>query len=217
MAIRIIVADDHPFVLLGVQSMLKMHAGVKFVGEAATPAALFSLLQHAPCDVLVTDLSMPDPSGVIEDPLSLIRRIRHAWPQLRIVVMTMLTDTSLLREIVAEGAVIALSKTTSMDELWQAIEASAKGVPYCGRTFIDTRANSQTGRGERDEAPFALRLSPRQVKVVQMFVGGQSIAEIAAALGCHRRTVSRQKREAMMRLGVTSNPGLFFFVHTQLL
>ncbi len=217
MAIRIIAADDHPFVLLGVQSMLKMHAGVTFVGEAGTPTALFALLQHAPCDVLVTDLSMPDPSGVNEDGLSLIRRIRHAWPQLRIVVMTMLTDTSMLREIVAQGAVIALSKSTSMDELWRAIEASAKGVAYRGRTLADTRANSQAERDERDEAPLAPRLSPRQVEVVQMFVGGQSIAEIAAALGCHRRTVSRQNREAMMRLGVTSNPGLFFFARTQIL
>jgi two-component system capsular synthesis response regulator RcsB len=214
MAIRIIVADDHPFVLLGVQSMLKTHAGVTFVGGAASPTALFALLQHAPCDVLVTDLSMPDPSGVTEDGLTLIRRIRHAWPQLRIVVMTMLTDTSMLREIVAEGAVIALSKSTSMDELWQAIEASANGVAYRGRTLIDTYAPPQT---EEDWLPFAPRLSPRQVKVVQMFVGGLSIAEIATALGCHRRTVSRQKREAMMRLGVTSNPGLYFFVRTQLL
>ena len=124
MAIRIILADDHPFVLLGVQSMLKLHAGVTIVGEATTPTALFALLQHAPCDVLVTDLSMPDPSGVNEDGLSLIRRIRHAWPQLRIVVMTMLTDTSMLREIVAQGAVIALSKSTSMDELWRAAKAT---------------------------------------------------------------------------------------------
>jgi DNA-binding NarL/FixJ family response regulator len=148
MAIRIIAADDHPFVLLGVQSMLKMHAGVTFVGEAGTPTALFALLQHAPCDVLVTDLSMPDPSGVNEDGLSLIRRIRHAWPQLRIVVMTMLTDTSMLREIVAQGAVIALSKSTSMDELWRAIEASAKGVAYRPHPCRHTR--QLAGREGRD-------------------------------------------------------------------
>jgi two-component system, NarL family, captular synthesis response regulator RcsB len=93
-------------------------------------------------------------------------------------------------------------------------------VWHIARTLADTRANSQAERDEmdeRDEAPLAPRLSPRQVEVVQMFAGGQSIAEIAAALGCHRRTVSRQKREAMMRLGVTSNPGLFFFARTQIL
>jgi len=48
--------------------------------------------------------------------------------------------------------------------------------------------------------------------VVKLFVSGQSISEIAAALGCHRRTVSRQKREAMVKLGVTNGPGLFSYV-----
>jgi two-component system capsular synthesis response regulator RcsB len=48
-----------------------------------------------------------------------------------------------------------------------------------------------------------------QKTVVRMFVDGRSIAEIAATLGCHRRTVSRQKREAMVKLGVTNDPGLF--------
>ncbi|WP_413232110.1 helix-turn-helix domain-containing protein [Paraburkholderia nemoris] len=45
-----------------------------------------------------------------------------------------------------------------------------------------------------------------------MFVRGQSVSEIAAALGCHRRTISRQKREAMAKLGVANDPGLFAYI-----
>ncbi|MCX4150694.1 MULTISPECIES: response regulator [Paraburkholderia] len=60
--VRVILADDHPFVLLGVRAALEMRAGVAIVGEAATPTSLITLLESTPCDVLVTDLTMPEAS-----------------------------------------------------------------------------------------------------------------------------------------------------------
>ncbi|CAN7186634.1 MULTISPECIES: response regulator transcription factor [Paraburkholderia] len=206
---RIILADDHPFVLLGVRSALDAHVGVSVVGEAITPTLLIELLRSTPCDVLVTDLSMPEPSGAVEDGLSLVRRIRDEWPLLRIVVMTMLTNAAILRAVVSDGAVSALSKTESMDQLWQAIEASRSGGTYLGRSINEALAESWK---EEQEPPPVARLSRLQAEVVKLFVSGQSISEIAAALGCHRRTVSRQKREAMVKLGVTNGPGLFSYV-----
>nr|WP_218905148.1 response regulator transcription factor [Paraburkholderia bryophila] len=207
--LRIILADDHPFVLLGIRAALEMRAGVTIAGEAATPTLLVDLLQSTPCDVLVTDLSMREPRGGAEDGLGLIRRIRRDWPQVRIVVMTTLMNTAILRAIVADGTVSTLGKTESMGELWRAIEASASGDVYVGRSIVDALAHPHDSEPQR---PPASRLSWRQAEVVKRFAGGQSIADIAAALGCHRRTVSRQKREAMAKLGVTNDPGLFSYL-----
>jgi two-component system capsular synthesis response regulator RcsB len=204
--LRIILADDHPFVLLGYRAMLAVHAGVTIAGEAHTPRALIELLQHTPCDVLVTDLSMPDADGGPEDDLALIRRLRRDWPQLRIVAITTLTNPSILRAVVADDAVSALSKAESMDALWQAIEASANGARYLGRSIVDVLA---CPRNDERATPQTVRLSWRETAIIKRLVSGQSIAEIAEALGCHRRTVSRQKRAAMAKLGVTHNPGLF--------
>ncbi|RKF47360.1 DNA-binding response regulator [Paraburkholderia fungorum] len=203
------LADDHPFVLLGVRAALEMHAGVTVVGEALTPGSLIKLLQSTPCDVLVTDLTMPEASGAVEDGLDLVRRIRCAWPSLRIVVMTALTNTEILRAIVSDGAVCTLSKMETTDELWSAIEASGKGEVYVGRSVIEALARP---RDEACDPPSVLPLSRKQAEVVSMFVRGRSIAEIAVALGCHYRTVSRRKREAMTKLGVTNDPGLFAYI-----
>lgn len=190
--------------------MLAARDGVTIVGEARTPTSLLELLQRTPCDVLVTDLAMPDPHRAIEDGPGLVQRIRRNWPLLRVVVITTLTNPSILRAIVSDNALSALSKTESMDELWQAILAGMSGARYLGRTIVEALAQPQD-----DERPpaAALRLSQRQTEVVKRLVSGQSVAEIAAALGCHRRTVNRQKREAMARLGVTNNPGLFSRVY----
>jgi two-component system capsular synthesis response regulator RcsB len=208
--LRIILADDHPFVLLGFRAMLATHAGVTIVGEAATATSLVELLACTPCDLLVTDLSMTEPGAAVEDGLSLVRRIRRDWSQLRVVVVTTLTNASIVRAVVSDEAVSVLGKAESMDELWRAIAASVNGVRYLGSSIVAALAHLQAG--ERAPLP-PLRLSKPQREVVKRLVSGQSISEIAAALGCHRRTVSRRKREAMKRLCVTNNPGLFSRVH----
>jgi two-component system capsular synthesis response regulator RcsB len=207
--LRVILADDHPFVLLGVRAALEMRGNVAVVGEAGTPGALIQLLESTPCDVLVTDLTMPEASGAIEDGLDLVRRIRFGWPPLRIIVMTALTNIAILRAIVSDGVISALSKMETMDELWDAIEASGKGEVYVGRSIIEALVRPPV---DVCDPPPVSRLSRRQAEVVRMCARGRSITEIAATLGCHRRTVSRQKREAMVKLGVTNDPGLFAYV-----
>ncbi|MFM0224749.1 response regulator [Paraburkholderia dipogonis] len=207
--LRIILADDHPFVILGVRAALEMHAGVAVVDEATNPVSLIERLQSTPCDVLVTDLAMPERSGAIADGLNLVRRIRIGWPQLRVVVMTTLANAAILRAIVSDGAVSMVGKAESMDELWQAIDAAQHGETYFGRSIIEALAHPQDPECERPPAP---RLTGKQSEVIRLLVSGQSISDIAAALGCDRRTVTRQKREAMAKLGVANDPGLFSYV-----
>ncbi|APA85848.1 response regulator transcription factor [Paraburkholderia sprentiae WSM5005] len=204
--LRIILADDHPFVLLGLKSTLERREGLSVVGQAQTPTELIALLQHTKCDVLVVDLSMPDPAGEIGDGPGLIRRIRGEWPSLRVVVVTAQTNAAMLRVIAADAAVSVLGKTDSLEELPQAVYDSARGTRYLGHSVVETLA-----RSEQDNGLFvsALLLSKRQTDILRRLVSGESIAQIAAALGCHRRTVSRHKREAMARLGVNDDPALF--------
>ncbi|RKR43191.1 response regulator transcription factor [Paraburkholderia sp. BL17N1] len=207
--IRIILADDHPFVLLGVRAALEMEAGVTVVDQATNPVSLIERLRSTPCDVLVTDLSMPDLSFAVNDGFNLVRRIRGGWPQLRVVVMTTLTNPAILRAIVSDGAVSMVGKAESMDELRQAIMVARDGHAYLGRSIIEALARPHDPECEPPPTP---RLTGKQVEVVRLLVSGQSISEIATALGCDRRTVTRQKREAMAKLGVTNDPGLFSYV-----
>jgi two-component system capsular synthesis response regulator RcsB len=207
--LRIILADDHPFVILGIRAALEMHAGVTVVDEATNPLTLIERLRSTPCDVLVTDLAMPEHSFAIDDGLNLVRRIRTGWPQLRVVVMTTLANAAILRAIVSDGAVSMVGKAESMDELWQAILAARHGETYLGRSIIEALAQPQDPECEQPPAP---RLTGKQAAVVRLLVSGQSISDIAAVLGCDRRTVTRQKREAMAKLGVTNDPGLFSYV-----
>jgi two-component system capsular synthesis response regulator RcsB len=102
-----------------------------------------------------------------------------------------------------------LNKIESMDELAAAIRAAGAGRAYVSRSVLDVLA---AANGESAGVAATRELSPRQAEVIRMFVRGHSISEIAQHLGRDIRTVSRQKRDAMAKLGVSNDPGLFAFV-----
>ncbi|WP_109482913.1 response regulator transcription factor [Paraburkholderia sp. C35] len=203
------LADDHPFVLLGIRATLVAHGGFTIVGEATSPSLLVQLMEQSPCDVLVTDLTMPDATGNADDGLRLIRRIRSGWPNVHIVVLTSLTNAAILRSIMTYGVIGMLNKSESMDELAAAIRAAGSGRSYVSRSILHTLSEAS---GEPLGMSPMRDLSPRQAEVINMFVRGKSISEIARYLGRDVRTVSRQKRDAMAKLGVSNDPGLFAFV-----
>jgi two-component system, NarL family, captular synthesis response regulator RcsB len=207
--LRIMLADDHPFVLLGIRATLLAQGGFTIVGEATSASGLFQAMETTPCDVLVTDLAMPVESGDADDGLHLIRRIRSRWPDVHIVVLTSLTNAAILRSIVSDGVTGMLNKSESMDELASAIRAAGTGRSWVSQSILHTL--SQASGEPLGMAPMR-DLSPRQAEVIGMFVRGKSISEIARDLGRDVRTVSRQKRDAMAKLGVSNDPGLFAFV-----
>ncbi|HXZ07676.1 MAG TPA: response regulator transcription factor [Paraburkholderia sp.] len=209
MNLRVILADDHPFVLIGVRAALELHDGMTVVGEATGPRSLIELLHTTPCDVLVTDLTMPEPGARAEDGLRLMRRIRHDWPAVRVVVLTSLTNVGILRSVMADGVSGVLNKTESMEELAAAVRAAGMGRSYVSKSIRDTLAQAGTHLSGLSSVP---RLSPREAEVLGMFVRGLTISEIARKLERDVRTVSRQKRDAMAKLGVSNDPGLFAFV-----
>ncbi|MBP0588927.1 response regulator transcription factor [Paraburkholderia sp. LEh10] len=203
------LADDHPFVLLGIRATLVALGGFAIVGEATSPSSLVQLMEKTPCDVLVTDLTMPNASGDADDGLRLIRRVRMGWPEVRIVVLTSLTNAAILRSIMSDGVIGMLNKSESMDELASAIRAAGAGRSYVSKSILLTLAQAS---GDPPGMSPMRHLSPRQAEVIRMFVRGKSISEIARDLGRDVRTVSRQKRDAMAKLGVSNDPGLFAFV-----
>jgi two-component system, NarL family, captular synthesis response regulator RcsB len=203
--LRVVLADDHPFVLLGVRSALSAHQDILIVGEAANPASLIHLLQTVPCDVVVTDLTMPEITDAVEDGVSLVRRIRSGWPAVHVIVLTSLTNTAILRAVISDHAVSMLSKAESMDELVTAVRRGRTGRAFVSRSVMDALAEVDV---ESTDTLTTRTLSPNEAVVVGMLVQGQSVSEIAHSLGRDVRDITRLKHLAMFKRGVRSVAGL---------
>jgi two-component system capsular synthesis response regulator RcsB len=203
--LRIILADDHPVVLLGAEMALGNTFSI--VAQAHNAEELIDHLHGTPCDLLISDYSMP--YGRLPDGLALMGYLKRHFGQIPLIVMTMLRNPSLLQALLNAGAHGLFDKRSPLSELKQAAYTVAKGRRYLCPAFasiLGAQALPSSGTAEP-----LVSLSERELEVVRLFVQGLSGRQIAAQLNRSEKTISRQKRTAMDKLGLGHDGGLVEF------
>jgi two-component system, NarL family, captular synthesis response regulator RcsB len=208
MLLRTIIADDHPVVLMGLRAALET-TDIKVVGEAANGDQLLELLATRPCDAVVTDFSMPEGSHN-GDGLLLLDAIRRKYPRLPIIVLTMVTNVAVLQTMRFRGANCLCDKRSPLREVVTALRNAA-----AGRGFISETIRREIEKTSVVDTFGDARLSSREIEVVRLYVGGMSITQIADRLSRSVKTVSRQKRDAMRKLGIDHDSRLSEYAREQ--
>jgi DNA-binding NarL/FixJ family response regulator len=192
---RVLLADDHVIVAEGVRGQLETEfdiAGVVFRGETLIVEA-----ERLRPDVIVTDVAMPDLSG-----LEAIRQLRGRGFAGAIVVLTMYEDAKLCAEAIRAGAHAYVLKNGATRELVFAIREACAGRTYVPRELRDEVA-AQLRAAKADSQP-DLALSLRKRQILRLLYEGRTTKQIAAVLGISRRTVESHKYELMRTLRVGS-------------
>jgi two-component system capsular synthesis response regulator RcsB len=208
--VRIIVADDHPLILFAVAEALKVVPPLtcKIVAAVRSGRELLATLETQPCELVVTDFSM-DPTQA-DDGLPFILHLRHRFPDLPVVVFTMLTNGGILQEILQMGVAGIASKDDSVDALTQVCASALRGEWPALSPGIRKRVACQSAAGSvlRGRRP----LSPGELEVVRLYGLGVSVTAISRQLKRSVTTVATQKRIAMRKLHVKTNADLVRFV-----
>jgi two-component system capsular synthesis response regulator RcsB len=202
LSIRVMIADDHPAVVAGLLHMLKLHRMLKIVGTCANSTELIAALGTQPCDVLVSDYSMP--GGNYGDGITLFSFLRRRYPAMRIVVLTMIDNPGIIRSLLKLGIHCILSKADAMGHLPAAIQ----GAYAQGRYFSPSISEIVWQLDVETPTSSSRALTARESEVIRLFVSGRSVNEIAAQLKRSKQTISSQKANAMRKLGVASDTEL---------
>jgi two-component system capsular synthesis response regulator RcsB len=203
--IRVIVADDHSCVRFGVKQLLEAVPYLTLVGEASDAQSLAELLDICPCDIVVSDIGMPDLDGQLNATPILRRVLRHT-PHPQIVVLTMICHLPTLSGLLHLGVAAIVDKRDTANALVEAIDAVVAGRQYlsnCVRNAFDEAGSFPQ--------PRAGILSAREWHVFRLYVQGVSLQEIAARLNRSAKTISTQKRSAMRKLGLDSDAALIIY------
>ncbi|WP_207004923.1 response regulator [Trinickia mobilis] len=206
---KVVVADDHPVILLGAEQALLKFPDVEVIAQARQSTELIKVLQTVPADVLVTDLAMP--GGQYGDGLPLIDYILRHFPGLRIVVLTMLENAALLKRLGEIGVIAVVNKSDDLAHIGLAIRHVMHDLPYASpsvRTSLDTLRINAGGKTED------VILSRRELEVVRLFVSGLTIKEISTQLNRSIKTISTQKNMAMRKLGLERDSELFQYAQS---
>ncbi|PXV57389.1 two component transcriptional regulator, LuxR family [Dyella jiangningensis] len=204
---RVIIADDHPVVLIGLKTSLRDYGNqLEVVGEARNGRELLERLAQVPCDLLITDFSMPaDIEG--HDGLALLQHVRETYPSLPILVLTMLRNPALVQNMVSVGVRGVVDKMAMAKELILAID-----MIRAGRSYLSERMRRQIeGMYPTGAEPV---ISKREVEVVRFLAQGMTVSEIARRLERSVKTISQQKRDAMRKLNLDSDKQLYDYARS---
>jgi DNA-binding NarL/FixJ family response regulator len=191
MSVRVLIVDDHALVAQGLELLLASTPGYGVAGVAHSAAEAFEQLERSEVDVVLMDVNL----GRSINGLEATRRIKEAAPTIKVVVLTMYTDTETVSEAIKAGADGYLTKASTREALTRAIQDVAEG-----RSVLDPNvAGGIFGRiGARDPAA----LTDRELAVLQEISHGKSTREIAEEIRISEDTVKSYLKHIYRKLGV---------------
>ena len=187
--IRVLIADDHFMVRMGLRSVLGHEKDISVVGEASDGNETILNYQKLKPDLLIVDLMMPVLRGA-----KAIAEIRRQDPTAKILAITAFNSRDTVSEAIQNGADGVLLKDASKDELFSAIRAISSGKRVLSREI----------QGNLEQQPHLPRLSPRQKEVLRLAAKGFNNSEIARMLNVGTDCIKFHMSSIFLHLGVSS-------------
>ena len=187
--IRVLLADDHVVVRMGLASIISFEEDLEVVAEADSGDEAVSLAGRLRPDVIVMDLMMPGLSGAQATAAILAEN-----PQAKVLVLTTFPGSAALAFALQSGARGALVKTSSQDVILAAIRDIAAGKRVFGEGIILSQA----------ERPADTRLTKRQCEILSLAAHGLTSRDIAVTLGIAYETVKDNLKKIFLALDAST-------------
>jgi DNA-binding NarL/FixJ family response regulator len=186
--IKVLLVDDHSLVRRGFRRMLEDEPDIVVVGEASNGDEAVRLARELAPQVIVMDCALPGTSGLVAT-----RKILETLPRKAILMLSMHSEDTLVRQALEAGARGYILKNAIDLELATAIRRVA-----AGEVVLDAQLPRPSAlRGERNAG-----LTPRELEILQLIVNGKSNKEIADDLKLSANTVAVHRANIMETLGI---------------
>jgi DNA-binding NarL/FixJ family response regulator len=206
--IRVIIADDHVLYRAGVKNALSSKKNIKVIAEADNGSHLLNLLKGIQPDVILLDIQMP-----IMDGIATLPEIKKLYPQIRVIMLTMMDDQSMITKLMELGANSYLTKTSDSEIIYEAIKTC-----YEQEFYFNSLTNKALLNNLRHKAPNSIKLqqedatlSDKEITVLRLMCEEKSTREIAEAVDLSPRTIEAIRDKLKTKTGAKSTAGLIMF------
>ena len=197
--IRVLVTDDHMVLRAGVAALLEREEDMTAVGQAATADQAVIRARDLQPDVILLDVVMPRKSG-----FDALPELRKVAPEARVIILSMQTSPSSIRQALNSGAAGYVAKHASETDLLDAIPRVAAGSRY-----VDPELGGDLVVS--DAASLTEPISERERDVLVLLTLGYTNQEIAAMLFISVRTVETHRAHIMQKLELKTRAELVLY------
>jgi two-component system, NarL family, response regulator DegU len=192
--IRVVIADAHPVIRLGMRKLLEQSAGIEVIGEATDGDQALKMAEELSPDVLLLDMEIPNQKGV-----EVTRIIREKQLPVKILAMSADDEKDYVHEVLSNGASGYLMKDEQPDVIIEAVRGVARGEQGWFSQEIGSRITELIQEDEKDA-----NITPRELEVLCLVVEGKTNQEIGYELGISEKTVEKHLESIFEKLGVSS-------------
>lgn len=199
---KIIIADDHQIIIDGLKSILT-NTPYHIIAEAANGQQAADIIQSNPekFDLLITDISMPLLSGT-----ELCKIIKHNFPKIKVLMLSMYSSTPMVRESVLAEADGFMLKNSGKEELLEALHTILNNGTYYSDEVIPV-IYSQIEKEKKQKENTSI-LSNREREILSLIVKEYTSEQIADKLFISKKTVDNHRTNILEKTGCRSTIGL---------
>ncbi|RYU97193.1 response regulator [Emticicia agri] len=200
MPVKVLLADDHEILLESLATSINASSEIEVVSTATNGEEVLKKLDIYEVDVLVCDMQMP-----IMDGITTVLQVRQSFPEVRILMLTMLEDNIPIRSAIQAGASGYILKKSKKAELEKAILAVASGKKY----FNEELLASLTHEEEYNAVDYQHQsLTERELEVLILIAEEYSSQQIANKLFISLNTVESHRKNIFRKLNIKNLAGI---------
>lgn len=196
---RVLLVDDHPIVRQGLRMMIEQVPGLSVCGEAGGMAQAMKLYRDTTPDVIVTDISLEDGSGI-----ELVKELVAHDKQVRVLVCSMHDETLFAERALQAGAKGYINKNEATDKLIEAVSRVAEGHAYLSERMTDRMLTRQIGTGDGPPKSAIETLSDRELEVFEQIGHGITTRQIAEKLHLSPKTIETYRENIKHKLNLAN-------------
>lgn len=197
--LKVLIADDHPLLLVGVRRTLEAHEDIEIAGEAHSGPELLALVERRSPDVVLTDMRMPGVQGE-----SCIAEITERWPAVKVVVLSACDSESEVQAALAAGASAYVVKSVSAVDIASVIRQVCAGAVVFHAAPAAPREGTDRTKTAASAEPC---LTKREMAVLAAVARGLTTSSIGRELWVSEHTVKFHLTNIYRKLGVSNRAG----------
>src|SRR5687767_13181112 len=204
--IKVIIADDHALFRTGVKTSLSFYPDIEFMGEAENGMQLLNQVKFLKPDIILLDIQMP-----IMDGIATLPELKKVLPDVKIIMLTMNDDVSMISKLMEIGANSYLTKNSDSETIYEAIKTCFENEFFFNElTNKALLAGLRTKRTDVYGGPEA-DLSEKELRVLRLMCEEKTTKEIADIVEISPRTVEAIRDKLKTKTGAKSMAGLVMY------